>query len=261
MTVSGVVLAELRKTTTLPAAWAGVAVMALLSEALTAFNALSVRSALAAGRPDDTAFGSAFETAFAAVPLGTVGAVIIGVIAMGSEYTSNSADVGGGRQLSATLAAVPQRITLLAAKAVTVTLVVRASAALTLLGTVGIASLIIGSQATSDVTGDVVLLRSLGTALYWVLTALIALAITMLTRSGAVPLTILLVNSSLVPVSLLLTDLTPLAHWLPDMAGRGLLGIDTVDGGLAAVPGAFVMAGWTVLLLAVAAFVFSRRDA
>ena len=261
MSFGGIVLAEIRKTVTLPAAWAGGAVMVVLSGALTAYNASSVRHALAAGRPGDTAFGSAFETAFAAVPLGTAGAVVIGVIAIGSEYTANSTDAGGGRQVSATLAAVPQRIALLAAKAVTVMLVVAAAAAVTLLATVSTASVLVGPHATSSVTGELVLTRSLGAALYWVLTALIGFALTVLTRSGVVPLTVLIVNSSLVPFSLLLTYLTPLAHWLPDMAGRRLLGTDTIAGGLGAVPGAFVMAGWTLLLLVVAAVAFQRRDA
>ena len=261
MSFGGIVLAELRKTLSLPVAWAGVAVMVLLSAALTAYNASSVRDALAAGRPGDTAFGSAFETAFAAVPLGTVGAAVIGVIAIGSEYTANSTDAGGGRQVSATLAAVPKRMALLAAKVVTVALVVAASAAVTLLSTVGLADVVIGAHATSSVPGDLALTRSLGTALYWILTALIGFAITVLTRNGVVPLAILIINNSLVSFSLLLTSLTPLAHWLPDMAGRRLFGIDTIEGGLAAVPGAFVMAGWTVLLLVVAAIAFTRRDA
>ena len=91
---------------------------------------------------------------------------------------------------------------------------------------------------------------------------LIAFAITVVTRSGIVPLIVLIVNSSLVSVSLLLTRLTPLAHWLPDLAGRRLFGgVSTVEGGLDAVPGGLVMSAWTLALLLVAGFVFARRDA
>ena len=59
--------AELRKAATLPGILAGIGVMVVASAALTAYNASMVRGALAGGRPEDTAFGSAFDAAFAAV--------------------------------------------------------------------------------------------------------------------------------------------------------------------------------------------------
>ena len=93
---------------------------------------------------------------------------------------------------------------------------------------------------------------------------LIAFAITVLARSGIIPLIILIANSSVVSVSLLLTNLTPAAHWLPDMAGRNLFGFpadSVVPGGLDPTPGAIVMAGWALALLIVAGIVFRRRDA
>lgn len=255
-------VAELRKALTLPAVWAGAGVAVVGSAALTWLNATGVRDALLAGRPQDTAFGSTFDTAFAAMPLGTVGAVVLGVVVMGSEYTTNSTDAGGGRQISTTLAAVPGRTTLLVAKAATVVLLVLTAAALAIPSSLGVAEAVIGAAATSTVPVADAVVRCLGGALYWTLTALIALAVTVLTRSGVVPLVVLVVNSSLVSFSLLLTFLTPLAHWLPDMAGRRLFsGVATVDGGLAAGPGALVMAAWALALLAVAGVVLRRRDA
>ncbi|MEU4569924.1 hypothetical protein [Micromonospora sp. NPDC023956] len=254
--------AELRKTATLPAAWAGIAVALLGSVAITLLNAFSTRAALDADQPETRAFTSPFETAFAAMPLGTVGAVVIGVIVFSSEYVANSTDAGGGRQITATLTASPRRVVLLAAKAATIVVFVAVVAVVTLPITVGIARVVIGGAGTETVTLDEAVTRCLGGTLYWALTGLIAFAITVLTRSGIIPLIVLIVNSSVVSFSLLLTNLTPLAHWLPDMAGRRLFGgLHTIEGGLDAVPGALVMGGWTLALLIVATVVFRRRDA
>ncbi|MFY7064637.1 ABC transporter permease [Nocardiopsis changdeensis] len=251
----GILGAELRKAASLPATGVAVLVALLGSALITLLNALSARSGT-------EGLTSPFEVGYAAVPLGTVGAVVLGVVVVSSEYTSNSPDAGGGRQITATLAAVPSRVRLLLAKALTVVLAVAATAAVTIPASVGVARLVIGGDAAETVTPEEMLHRFLGATLYWVLTGLIAFAITVLTRSGVVPLIVLIVNSSLVSFSLLLTRLTPLAHWLPDMAGRRLFGgLGTVEGGLDAVPGALVMAAWTLGLLVVAAAVFSRRDA
>ncbi|MGW6006566.1 ABC transporter permease [Oerskovia enterophila] len=254
--------AELQKMVALPGVWTGAAVAVLGTAALTLLNAVGVRDALVAGRPEDTGYGSAFDTAFAAMPIGTVGAVVIGVIAVSSEYTANSPDAGGGRQIGTTLVAVPRRVSVLVAKVTAVVLLVIATAVAAVPASVALAEAIIGDAATATVPLDEAVRRCLGAALYWTLTALLALAVTVFTRSGVVPLLVLVVNSSLVSVSLLLTMLTPLAHWLPDMAGRRLFGdVDTVAGGLAPGPGALVMTAWAVALLVVAGTVLSRRDA
>jgi ABC-2 type transport system permease protein len=252
--------AELRKAAALPAVWAGIAVAILGSAALTLLNAFVVRGALTSGRPEDAS--SVFDTAFAAMPIGTVGAVVIGVVVISSEFTANSPDAGGGRQIGTTLVATPRRVAVLVAKAATVVLLVLATATVVVPATLALAGAVIGDAAVTTVPSDEALWRSLGAALYWTLTALLALSITVFTRSGIVPLLVLIMNSSMVSVSFLLTKLTPAAHWLPDMAGRRLFGdVDTVAGGLAAGPGAIVMAAWAAALLLVAGVVFSRRDA
>ncbi len=261
MRFTRVLAAELHKTATLPATWAAIAVALLGSVAITVLNAVSARSAVDAGTPE-LRFTSPFDTAYAAVPLGTVGAVIIGVVAISSEYTADGAESGGGRQITTTLSAVPGRLRLLAAKALTVALLIIATAAVTIPACVGVAQLVIGDAAAETVTLDEALARSAGAALYWLLTGLIAFAVTVLARNGVIPLIVLIANSSLVSFSLLLTNLTPLAFWLPDMAGRNLFsGLSMVEGGLDAVPGAVVMAAWALGLLAVAGALFTRRDA
>jgi hypothetical protein len=252
--------AELRKAATLPAVWIGLAVALLGSIAVTVLNSLAVGRALADGRTGAVSFTSPFDTAFAIMPLGTVGAVVIGVVVFSSEYTANNADAGGGRQVLTTLIATPQRLPVLCAKAGTMLLFVLGIAAVTMPITAGVAHVIIDRPETVGL-GEAVL-RCLGGTLYWELSGLMAFAITVLLRNGIIPLIVLILNSSVVSVSFLLTKLTALAFWLPDIAGRRLFGdVPTVDGGPGAVPGGIAMTLWALALCGVAGLVFARRDA
>ena len=256
-----VVAAEVRKTLTLPATLVALAVAVLGPVGITLLNALSVRSALRAGQPELTAYGTAAEAVLSAVPLGTVGAVVLGVVAVGSEYTTNSTGAGGGRQITATLTATPNRIAVLAAKATAVVLLVAAAAGVAIPASLALAGGILGADAApapADAPS-----RLVGAGVYWALTALIALAVTVFTRSGVIPVIVLVVNSALVSVSYLLSHLTPLARYLPDLAGASLFAGDLLafDDALAPLPGGLVMAGWAAGLLILAGVVFVRRDA
>lgn len=257
--------AELRKLATLPGIWIALAVTLVGSAAVTAINAFMVRNAVLAGNTEHLADTSPFEAGFAAVPfVGVVGAVVIGSLAIGSEYTADRAESGGARQITTSLAATPRRTLLFLAKAAAVVALTTLSAAIAIPGSYGLALAIAGEHGTETVTSDAMIARSLGAALYWVLMALIAFAITALARSVMIPLLALIANSSLVSVSLLLTMVTPLADWLPDMAGRSLFGLSAeyaMPGGLDTPLGALVMAAWAALLLATACVVFHRRDA
>ncbi|TDD62165.1 ABC transporter permease [Kribbella antibiotica] len=230
--------AELYKASTLPAVWAGFA--------LTVVGCIALE-VLLASQGDVTGTDS--------LPMGTVGAAVIGVVAFSSEYTANSADAGGGRQITTTLTTTPSKTRVLLTKALTIVILIVLSAVVAMPVAVGI--------ARPDVPADELLTSCLGATLYWVLSGLLGFAITVVLRNGVIPLILLILNSSLVSVSLLLTKLTSLAYWLPDLAGRRLFGsgVRTVDSGLDAVPGGLVMAGWAVLLCLLAGFVFARRDA
>ncbi|GLW29292.1 ABC transporter permease [Actinoplanes regularis] len=246
MILPRVVSAEWRKTVTLPASWTGAAVALLGSLLITMLNAYAVHA-----DPGGRAFVAPLEIAFTAMPLGTVGATVIGVSVFSSEYTND-------RRITTSLAAVPGRVLTLAAKAIVVVLFIAVVAAVTMPLTIGAARLVIGET----VSVPAAVARCLGATLFWILSGLIALAITVFTRSGVVPLVVLIVNSSLVSFSLLLSKISSLGFWLPDMAGRRLFGgAQATEGGLGTVPGALVMAAWTVLLLAAATAVFNRRDA
>jgi ABC-2 type transport system permease protein len=260
MSLPATTAAELRKVATLPATAVAAAVSVLGCAGISALNAVHVRDALAAGQPDLVAYTSPVEAVFSAVPLGTVGAVVLGVSAISSEYAVNSPDAGGGRQVLATLTATPRRLHLLAGKALVVVLLVAATAAVAIPVSLALAVAVTGGPTPT--AG--LLARSAGTALYWVLTALMAMAVTVLTRNGVVPLVVLITNSSLVSASFLLAKLTPLAFWLPDLAGARLFAGElfaATEEALDPLTGALVMVAWTVALLGVAAAAFTRRDA
>lgn len=247
-----VIGAELRKAVTLPAIWLGIAGMVAGTLVLTVLNAMTVKKA-AAGTSS-----SPFEAAYAIAPLGTVTAVIIGVLVVSSEYVAGTAEAGSGKQILATLCAIPGRAKLLIAKVATVSVVVLLASAVTLPANVAVARMVIGN-GHETVTVMQALNRCLGAVIYWVLTALMAAAITVVARNGVIPLLVLIVNSGLVSVSYLLTKVTGLAHWLPDMAGRRLFG-DLSEGGLDAARGGIVMAAWTLGFLLVAGYVLAKRD-
>ncbi|MGW6275865.1 hypothetical protein [Kribbella sp. NPDC055071] len=163
-------VAELRKAATLRAVRVGLGVTLVGTIGVTLLNAVQIRSALDAGRATQRGFTSPLETAFAIMPLATVGAVVIGVVLFSSEYTTNSTDAGGaingGRQIITSLVATPQRVRLLVAKAITVVLFVLAIAVVTLPLAIGIARAVIGDAASETVGLPEALSRCLGGTLY-----------------------------------------------------------------------------------------------
>ena len=93
---------------------------------------------------------------------------------------------------------------------------------------------------------------------------LIALAVTVFARSGVIPLIVLIANSSVVSLSFLLLQVTPLARFLPDLAGIRLFARESFaafDDVLDPLTGGLVMGAWALGLLLVSAVVFTRRDA
>lgn len=259
------VSAEFRKLLTLPGIWIALAVTVLGSAAITLLNASMQRDAVLAGDTSRLSETSTFESSFAAAPIvGVVGAVVIGSLAIGSEYTADRAESGGARQIATSLSATPNRWLLFTSKLTAVVLVTAASAAVSIPGNYALALAMTRGLGTETVTLDEGVARSLGAALYWVLMGLIAFAITALARSVMIPLAVLVANSSVVPFSILLSDVTPLAAWLPDTAGRKLFGLPDqfiTAGNLDTLTGAITMAAWAVALITAAGIVFRRRDA
>lgn len=249
--------AELRKALTLPAVFVGCAVMAGSMVALTVLNALSARG--------DDATESAVDIAFYGAPVGIVGALVIAVVLVSSEYTANSPDAGGGRQVSTSLIAMPSRMGLLVAKAITMVLIVVPMAAVAILASIGVAMVMLDDLVGGGVGWEEGSRRATAVIGYWMLIALMALAVTVLTRSGVIPLVFFIVNSTVLPPSFLLSRVTDLAFWLPDTSGLAMLsfgiGQSADEAALSMLPGALVMAAWALGLLVVAGLVLRRRDA
>ncbi|GAB3811309.1 ABC transporter permease [Kribbella italica] len=258
--MTNLVIAELRKAVSLPATAVALAVAVIGPIALAVLNAFNVRDALASGRTDGVRYTSAAEAALSAVPLGAAGAMVLGIVVISSEYTANSTDAGGGRQISTTLIATPRRWTALAAKAVVVVALVVLAVLVSLSISLVVASAIVGDAGEPGTPVG----RFVGAGLYCALAALMALAITVLARSGIVPLIVLITNGTVVSVSFLLWKVTPLARYLPDLAGTRLFADETftaVDDALPPLTGGLVMTAWAVALLVVAGVVLTRRDA
>jgi len=233
---------ELRKLASLRSVWASIAIGVLVPAALTFLNA---KSAAARGGNVDVGFQ---ELAF-----GVVGAVILGVVAVSSEYTVEGESAGGGRQITTSLTVVPSRRRLLIAKLAAVITAVAVLAAVSSAVTLMTVDALLG---TSDFA------RLPGVVLYWVLTALLASGLTLVTRNGILPLVVLILNSSVVTVTYLLSKLTPLAVFFPDLAGvRMFVRRMDLPVQLAPVTGGLVMLAWVAALLAVGFLVFRRRDA
>lgn len=253
--------AEFRKAFSLPSTLVAVGLSTLGTIGLAVLTANSRRVALDRGE----SFGDGSTTSLGLDLVGSsvIGVIVIGVFVMSSEYTPNSKDAGAGRQIVTSLISVPRRRSLLAAKTFVVAALTGVMAAVTILGAMLVFQLTLGEHG--DSIGEVIDQlgwRIAGAISYWVLTALIALALTVVTRSGVIPLIVLIGNSSLISVSFLLTKVTPLAKYLPDAAGaQTFAGSYAAPDMLGPVAGGLVMATWTALLLVVAGWVFARRDA
>jgi ABC-2 type transport system permease protein len=249
--------AELRKLLGLPSAWAALVIGCAVAPVIAFITASATRRSIETGT---AAAGGLADAGYQELAFGVVGAIILGVVAVSSEYLAEGGDAGDSRQLTTSLVAQPSRSRFLIAKASALILTVAVFAAVTGIVTQTVTRTVLGDHA-EPLTGGTVL-RLLGVTLYWVCTALIAYAITLLTRSGVVPLTVLILNTSVVSVTYLISKVVPAANYFPDLAGARMF-IRTVESTatIAPVTGGLVMVGWTIALLTVGSLVFLRRDA
>lgn len=252
--------AELRKTFTLPSVHVALILGTAFALAIVAMSAAGQAAKLAAGQP---VFYSPDDMALNLSAPNVVSVIVLGIVVMSSEYTSTSKDAGGGRQMPATLIATPRRTRLLAAKAIVLILISGLTAVVTIGAAILMTQVILGDHASPpDQLIHALGWRPAGAVAYWVLMALIAFSVTVMTRTGIVPMVAFIANTTFVSVTFLLTRLTPLAKYLPDVAGAQMFATgypaeSMVDPRTAA----FVMTAWAVALFAVAAVVFARRDA
>ena len=199
------------------------------------------------------------DTGFSELAIGVLGAIILGVAVIGSEYTTEGEESAGGRQITTSLTAIPSRIRLLLAKIGAVTIATALLAAIAITGVFATTILLLGAEAPV-LDGDA-FVRMGGAAIYWVLMALLGFGLTVLTRNGIIPMAILVANSSAVAVTFLLAQSIPAANYLPDLAGLRMFTTISTSVEIDPVAGGLVMTAWVVALLAAAGTVFTRRDA
>lgn len=237
--------AELSKLATLPFAWLAFAAGLVVPTGIAVITSLTSDPG-----PD---------TGFAELAVGVLGAIILGVAGIGSEYTTEGEESAGGRQITTTLTAIPSRTRLLLAKTVAViiaTVVLAVAAIAVVFGTV---HLLLGTDAPT-LDGQA-LARMGGAVTYWVLMALLGFGLTVLTRNGIIPMAILVANSSAVTVTYLLAQSFPAANYLPDLAGMRMFTTVRTGVEIAPLTGGLIMTAWVAALLIAAGVVFSRRDA
>jgi ABC-2 type transport system permease protein len=199
------------------------------------------------------------DPGFNELAVGVLGAIILGIVAIGSEYTTEGEESAGSQQITTTLTAVPSRMRVLLAK---IEAVVIATALLAVVANGAVFAtvhLLLGAEIPA--IGVDTLPRMGGAIAYWVLMALLGFGSTILTRNGIVPMAVLVANSSAVSATYLLALRFPAANYLPDLAGMRMFTTVRDDVVIAPVVGGLVMTAWVTALLVIAGVVFLRKDA
>jgi ABC-2 type transport system permease protein len=228
------VRAELLKLLGLPSAWAALALCLVVGPAIGYLNRHLPS-------PD---------AGYEELVFGVVGAIVLGVVAVSGEYRAEIAEDAATRQIVTSLTSVPSRPRFLAAKAGALILTMAVTAAVTATMTLTVRN------------ASIAVPRLLGVVVYFVLTALLAFGVTLITRSGLVPLTVLIVNATVVSVSFLISRVLPAANYLPDLAGaRMFIRHGQFNLPIGPVTGGVVMTCWTVAVVGIGAATFCRRDA
>ncbi|NJP98574.1 ABC transporter permease [Nonomuraea sp. FMUSA5-5] len=234
------VAAELAKLRTLPAV--------LVTIAVTVVVAAGLGAALAAA-PSDRPLG-AVGAALHAVDYAQAGLLVLGVLAVASEYA--------GSQARTTLTAVPGRLLLIAGKVTAYLIAAGVTALLTVAAALTGAMIVHGGGPAGGgglVGGEdvAVLLRA---AAYLVLIGLLALAVAALVRDAVAASAVVLALVLVLPP--VLAGVTSLAGYLPGAAGARLY---QAGAGLSPFEGGLVLGCWLAAALAVATASFVRRDA
>jgi ABC-type transport system involved in multi-copper enzyme maturation permease subunit len=192
----------------------------------------------------------------AGVSMAQVALGVLGALLITGEHASGS--------IAGTLAAVPQRGTLLAGKALLLAALVAPFALLSCtLAALTSLPVLRGRGSTLTPTSPDVVAAVLATTLFLVLTALLGLAVGTLLRSTAGAVVVLTGLLFLLPV---LVQLVPvlgdsLGPWLPTQAGSAVLVLGDRSGYLSPVGGQLLVAAYCGLALVAAAAVLHRRDA
>ncbi|GGH20356.1 ABC transporter permease [Paenibacillus segetis] len=241
--------AELSKLFSLPGIWLAFLIGVFAPAVIAALDSIAQQEEIIAGVSTRLS-----EVGYIGLALGVQGVIILGVLAVSSEYLTESSESGGGGQITTSLTVIPSRLHFLLAKAGAVTVISILLCIVAIMTTVSATHLILGEYAPAFEWP-----RLIGVVCYWTFTALLAFGITVLTKNGIIPLAVLIINTSVVSFSFLLSKVTKLALYLPDRAGLEMF-MFMSDRFLTPFKGGLVMFAWLVVLFIVATIVFHRRD-
>jgi ABC-2 type transport system permease protein len=262
-TFGGILRGEWTKLLSLRSTWWTLATTVLLMTGVSLAVAASLDTAVAdpATAPELAVLRGA-EVVSGGFQLGMLTIAVLGALLMTGEYSTG--------MIRSTLAAVPTRVPVLAAKAVVV------AAATAIVGTLGIAVSYVATRPLLAERGIVPALDEAhtwqvfgGTIYFLVAAALFALGVGTLLRSSAGAITVALTVLLLLPTFLVFVTLDwveTAVEYLPLPASGAFLGggedsLSAVGDGLAPVTGLLVVAAYALVPLVVGAVALRRRDA
>jgi ABC-2 type transport system permease protein len=197
----------------------------------------------------------ATSTSFGGIILGQLALIVFAVLVVGNEYSTG--------MIRVTLAAVPQRGTLLLAKATVVLALVLPVSLVTSFVTFFLGQALLGDHGVS-LDDSNVLRAVLGVALYMTFISLLSLGVGFMLRKPVLSLGLLMPFFFLIsPILAAVPKVKNVARYFPDSAGRRMsqvvsAGSDIPYGPVAAF---VVVLAWVAVCLLGGYAVFRRRDA
>ena len=194
------------------------------------------------------------STSFGGIFLGQLALIVFAVLVVGNEYSSG--------MIRVTLAAVPQRTSLLLAKTAVLVALVLPVSLVTAFVTFFLGQALLGDHGVS--IGDPHVLRAvLGVALYMTFIAVLSLGVGFMLRKPVLSLGLLMPFFFLIsPILTAIPKVRTVARYFPDSAGTRMSqvvgGSSIPYGPIAAF---FVCLAWALACLAGGYAVFRRRDA
>ncbi|WP_042392599.1 ABC transporter permease [Streptacidiphilus carbonis] len=251
---SAVLFSEWTKVRTVRSTWITLLVAFVVTVGLGAVISAVTNSQWNSMSDRDRLTFDATSTSFSGIYLGQLAVIVFAVLVVGNEYSSG--------MIRATLAAVPQRITLLLAKTVVVLVLVLPVALVTCFVTFFLGQALLGDHGTS--IGSTHVLRAVvGAALYMTFIALLSLGVGFMLRKPVLSLGLLMPFFFLIsPILSNVPKVKTVAHYFPDIAGTQMarvVGDNSVPYGPTA--GLFICLAWVAACLVGGYALLKRRDA
>lgn len=195
-------------------------------------------------------------TSLSGVFLAQLAIGVLGVLVITGEYSTG--------QIRSSLTAVPRRLPVLWAKAMTFGVVSLAVTTLTCLAAFALGQRLLASTGHATALGDPGVTRAVfGAALYLTVVGLLGLGLGALLRNTAGAISALVALLLVVPIlaNFLPSNWQAMAKYLPSNAGQSILAVRPDPTALSPWIGMAVFAGYAVVVLAAGAVLLVRRDA